>query len=468
LNSDSPEPAASVRGGRLQLEDCDLTELAEDFGTPTFVLSAERIRENYTRLERAFSERWPEGKVRVLPAFKAAPYLAIRQLLSQLGAGCDTFGESELEGAVRGGTDPSLISVNGSIKSHQVIRRGIELGARIVIDAPRELEICSAEARRLGKAARVLFRIKPELVGLDVESDFAPVPVGELTARVRYGLPTSEALPLGPLAAADDGIEVLGFHAHVGRQSTDMKLWDILVRATVALADELRRAWQWSDWAPQILDFGGGFAPPRNYDTDHHRTGEPAPPIETYAETMTRALRESLAEHGIPAEGLVLEMEPGRGLHSDTGVHLTRVTNIKNDTGAAPRTWLEVDTSEQFLGTYAMDPAQHPFLFRVANRPEEPPTQTVDIVGKSCGGEMLLLDAEVPEVQVGDIIALEDTGAYIESLACNFNALPRPGTLLVSGNCAEWIRRPETIEEVYARDIIPSALLENKPTRSGG
>jgi len=452
----------STRSGRLFVEECDMTELAHQFGTPVFALSAARIRENYTRLERAFSDRWTEGAVRALPAFKAAPYLAVRQILSQLGAGCDTFGESELEGAVRGGTDPSLISVNGSIKSREVIRRGIEIGARIVIDAPRELEICSAEARRLGKPARILFRIKPELAGLDVESDFAPVPVHELTARVRYGLPTNEVLPLGPLAAADDSIQVLGFHAHIGRQSTDMKLWDALVRATVALMDELLRAWQWADWAPEILDFGGGFAPPRNYDTDHHRSGEPAPPIETYAETMTRALRESLADCGIPAQGLALEMEPGRSLHSDTGVHLSRITNIKTDSGPAQRTWLEIDTSEQFLGTYAMDPSQHPFLFRVANRAEEPATQTVDIVGKSCGGEMLLLDAQVPEVEVGDVIALEDTGAYIESLACNFNALPRPGTLLVDGSQAEWIRRPETIDEVYARDIIPSALAENK------
>ena len=462
----SVDSMPSARSGRLFVENCDLAELANQFGTPVFVLSAARIRDNYNHLESAFAERWPEGTVRVLPAFKAAPYLAVRCLLSALGAGCDTFGESELEGAVRGGTDPSLISVNGSIKSREVIRRGIELGARIVIDAPRELEICSAEARALGKRARVLFRLKPELAGLDLESDFAPIPVHELTARLRYGLPTSEVLPLGSQAAADASIEVLGFHTHVGRHSTDMKLWDTLVRATIGLADELRRTWGWSDWAPSMLDFGGGFAPPRNYDTDHHRSGEPAPPIEAYAETMTQALRESLAEHGIPAKGLALEIEPGRSIHSDSGVHLTRITNIKTDSGATPRTWLEVDTSEQFLGTYAMDPSQHPFRFRVANRAEEPLTRTADIVGKSCGGEMLLLDAEVPDVEVGDVIALEDTGAYIESLACNFNALPRPGTVLVTGSEAEWIKHPETIDEVYARDIIPANLATDEHPRS--
>lgn len=457
---DSQNDALIVRDGRLHLEDCDLNQLAEQFGTPVFVISAGRIRENYRRIERAFSERWSEGEVHVLPAFKAAPYLAIRRILSSLGAGCDTFGESELEGAVRGNTNPSRISVNGSVKAPEVIRRGIELGAQIVVDAPRELEVCSQQARAVGKSARVIFRIKPLLSELDLESDFAPMPVRDLVARLRYGLPTCEALPLGPLARADPHIEVLGFHSHVGRQSTDMQLWDTLVRGTVELAAQLIETWGWQDWSPRIFNFGGGYAPPRNYDTDHHRTGEPAPPIETYAETMVHALRDSLAHCSFPSRGLAIELEPGRRIHSDSGVHLTRIANIKHDTSTPQRTWLEVDTSEQFLGTYAMDPSQHPFRFRVGHRADHPPTRTVDIVGKSCGGEMLLLDAAVPDVEVGDVIALEDTGAYIESLACNFNALPRPGTLLVSKDQAGWIRRPETIDEVYAREEFPEALLD--------
>ena len=450
-----------VDRGRLLLEDCDLVAIAERFGTPLFAVSESQLRRNYRRIRDAFADCWSEGEVHILPAFKAAPYIAIRKILSEEGAGCDTFGPSELEGAVLGDTPAELISVNGSLKSRETIRRGIELGARIVIDAPRELEICHEEGARLDKAARVLLRIKPRLK-LELESDFAPVSIDELTQRLRYGLPTNEALPLGPKADRSEYINVIGFHCHIGRHSTQMPVWETLVHAAVALVAQLRESWGWRDWQPQILDFGGGYAPPGNYDTDHHRSGEPAPSIESYAKAMTEALRESLSHHGMSGEGLAIELEPGRALHSDTGVHLTRVGNIKESTGATRRKWAEVDTSEQFLGTYAMDPSVPPFKFIVANKADREANEIVDIVGKSCGGEMLLLDSRVPLLEAGDLIALLDTGAYIESLSCNFNAMPRPGTLLISDDQAEWIREPESIEQVFSRDRVPVWTRNNR------
>ncbi|MDH3644373.1 MAG: diaminopimelate decarboxylase, partial [Gammaproteobacteria bacterium] len=124
--------------------------------------------------------------------------------------------------------------------------------------------------------------------------------------------------------------------------------------------------------------------------------------------------------------------------------------------------WAEVDTSEQFLGTYAMDPSVPPFKFIVANKADREANEIVDIVGKSCGGEMLLLDSRVPLLEAGDLIALLDTGAYIESLSCNFNAMPRPGTLLISDDQAEWIREPESIEQVFSRDRVPVWTRNNR------
>lgn len=456
------DDSLSVRNGHLYVEECDTCDLAATFGTPLFVISEDQIRRNYRRIYRAFADRWPEGEVNVLPALKAAPYIAVRRILSEEGAGCDTFGPSELECAVRGNARPDLISVNGSLKSAETIRRGVDLGARIVIDAPRELEIVIDAARTLDKKARVMFRLKPYLADLDIESDFHMGLIKDATQRIRYGMPTNEVLELGPkVSAAAEYIEVIGFHCHIGRHSTLSEVWKSLVANCVKLAAELCDQWGWRDWTP-IFDFGGGFAPPRNFDTDHARTGEPAPPIEDYAEAMTTTFRTALLEHGFNPNGVGLEIEPGRGLHSDTGLHLTTVINMKH-ADLIQQTWAETDTSEVFVGTWAMDPSVAPFNFKIASQAAAEATTSLDIVGKSCGGELILLDAATPRLAAGDVIAFLDTGAYIETLGCNFNAMPRPGVLLVSGGNADWIRRPETIEDVFAREQLPDWLDKHQP-----
>ena len=450
--------AIRVSEGQLLVEDIEARDLAEKFGTPAFIISEAQLRSNARRIKKAFEDQWPEGAVDVYPAFKAAPYIAIRQILSEEGYGCDTFGPSELEGALRGKTDPSKISVNGSLKSREVIARGIEVGARIVIDAFRELELCVEEAQRLGKAARVMLRLKPDLSQINIESDFAPLQVGELTQRIRYGLPYEEAVAAAKEIAAHSETELIGFHCHIGRQSTELELWAGLVEHMVNMCVEVCTESGMTGYRPDHLDFGGGFAPPRDFDTDGPRSGDQAPPIEAYAEAMMSALRRALDRHEIRKEGIIVEIEPGRSLHADTGVHLTRIANIKSGRRFGRQIWAELDTSEVFLGTFAMDPSSRLFQYVIANKANAAPTDRIDLVGKSCNGEMILLDADVPELEAGDTVALLDTGAYIESLSCNFNAMPRPGTLLVKGHEASWIRKPETIEQVYARDEMPGWL----------
>ena len=447
----------SIRNGHLFIDDCDTVQLAREFGTPLFVVSESRIRDNYRRIYKAFADRWPEGEVHVLPALKASPYIAVRRVLSQEGAGCDTFGPSELECAIQGGTDAGLISINGSVKTRETIRRGIEIGARIVIDAPRELEIVLGEARSAGKRARIVFRLKPVLEGLDTTSDFHSGLIRDITQRVRYGIPYNEVQELGPVAlAASQHVEILGFHCHIGRQSVEMHVWECLVANFVKLAGELSQRWGMRSWKP-LFDFGGGYAPPHDYDTDHANRGQPAPPIENYARAMTATFRSALVEHRFDPKGITLEIEPGRGLHADTGLHLATVINMKHSE-LIHQTWAETDTSEFFVGTWSMDTSVAPFRFRTANKANAHETTTLDIVGKSCGGEFILVDARTPALEAGDVIAFLDTGGYIETLGCNFNALPRPGTVLVTRDQAAWIRRPETIEQVFMRDVIPNGL----------
>ncbi|HEY0493037.1 MAG TPA: hypothetical protein VGD57_06185, partial [Candidatus Dormibacteraeota bacterium] len=205
----------------------------------------------------------------------------------------------------------------------------------------------------------------------------------------------------------------------------------------------------WGGWRPRELDIGGGFPSPRDPTSPGH---EPAPPLEETAGRAARSLRERLRERGLDPNGITLEAEPGRSLFADTGIHLTRVRNIKEQAEPSRRRWIETDTTEMFLADLLIEHAS--FTPLAASRVRDAPTMRADITGISCGFDVLASQVELPDVKIGDVIAFLDTGAYQDAVAANFNALPRPGTVLVTGAEARWIKRAETIADVFARDIV--------------
>jgi len=85
-----------------------------------------------------------------------------------------------------------------------------------------------------------------------------------------------------------------------------------------------------------------------------------------------------------------------------------------------------------------------------------------DVVGSSCNPDRILPEADLPDVGPGDVIAVLDTGAYQDALSNNFNALPRPAAVLVSGERSELIRRAETVQDVFARDVVPERLQDRR------
>jgi len=99
---------------------------------------------------------------------------------------------------------------------------------------------------------------------------------------------------------------------------------------------------------------------------------------------------------------------------------------------------------------------RHPFV--VANKADAPATMKADIVGHSCYADQIILGAHLPAVEMGDVVAILEAGAYQESSASNFNAMPRPATVLVHGDQAEAIKRTESLDDIYGRDVIPDRL----------
>lgn len=457
----------SVRQGRLFIEEVSAETLARRFGTPVYVISENGLRRRVRRFFHAFEARWPEGTVHVLPSIKANFSLALRSILTQEGTGCDTFGQPELYAALQSRVAPGLISVNGSSKDRSLIEQALQAGARITIDSSREIGLVREVARDLHVRAKVRFRLRPLYHDLDLPSDFhdGDITIREAAQAYKPGVPTEELLKLGPEAIAAPELDVTGVMVHLGRHSADLEVWRRMVRSVGELIGELHAAW--NGWEPHEIDLGGGFASPRDPTAratvrgSRRSNGATAPSIEEYAQVLTDGLRVTLRQAGIKTDGKVLEVEPGRSLYADVGVQLATVRNIKSQTRPEPRTWVETDTTEMFLLDTLIE--RNRWATVVVGKAAEPPSLTADIVGISCGFDVIVPDARLPPVAVGDRIAFLDTGAYQDATAANFNAMPRPATILVNGSEAELIKRAETIEDVFRRDVVPARLQVDLP-----
>ena len=168
---------------------------------------------------------------------------------------------------------------------------------------------------------------------------------------------------------------------------------------------------------------------------------------------------------GISPSEVRLEIEPGRALYADAGIHLATVGNVKRQTEPIPLTWVETDSSDAYLPDVNLEFNRWSCL--PVSRSTTGTPIVADITGRTCALDVIVADAELPPVRRGDVLAFLDTGAYQDPGATNFNALPRPGTALVTGGEAALIRRHETLEDVFARDLIPEHLRADDAEPSG-
>ena len=420
-------------------------------------MSEDQLRRNVRAFQSEFRRGWPDGPVVIMPSIKANYGLAFRRILTEEGAGCDTFGAGELQAALSTGVPPDLISFNGSSKTEQILVRAVAAGVRITLDSVREVELVVAAAERAGRTARVRLRVRPDF-DIAARSDFFSDPVSVRTASQMYkpGIPTESLAGAARRLLAATGIELTGVMMHAGRQTTNLRVWSRIMQRFVEVIDSLREAT--GGWEPREIDIGGGFAVPRDPfgRSDRRRLAAPhAPSIAQYAQAITRTLREELTRIGVSTE-LRLEVEPGRSIYGNAGIHLASVTNIKRQTTPVDYTWVETDTSDSFLPDVNLE--RNRWTVCVAGRASDRPAMVADVVGISCNFDVIVPAANLPEVRVGDTLAFIDTGAYQDANATNFNALPRPATVLVTGDQSEIVKRAETIGDVFARDVIPRRL----------
>jgi diaminopimelate decarboxylase len=299
-----------------------------------------------------------------------------------------------------------------------------------VADHPAELEQLDRLAAAAGRRQRILVRVTP---GIEAGAH-EKIATGH--AGSKFGFAPADAVTALERAAGLAHLEPAGLHVHLGSQIDHL---DAYTRAVAWLAG-LVEANGLADLP--VLNMGGGLAVA-------HTDGEVAPPIDAAVDAVTGAVIDAWLAHGMPLPELILE--PGRSIAGPAGVTLYTVGAIT--TAATGRVFAAVDGGMSDNPRPALYGARYQAI--AVDRADAPARREYAIVGKHCeSGDVLIEDAELPELAPGDVLAVPATGAYTASMASNYNTLPRPAAVMVAAGQARLVVRREAVDDLLARDVL--------------
>ena len=406
------------QGPALVCDGVPLDRIAAEQDTPLYVYSAATIAARYRAIDEAFADH-PHA---IHYALKANSTLAIARLLRSLGSSADANSGGEIDVAMRAGFIPAQIVFTGVGKTLTELAQAIELGVRTInIESAGEIDRVDLLSRERGTRTRIAIRVNP-----DVDAKTHPhISTGLKTNK--FGVPIDEVKALCTRARTQPGVEIVGLHAHVGSQITDL---DPLARAARALVD-LARELAGEGTTIEHLDIGGGLGV--SYD------GSPVPGAAEYASAVLPVLRES---------GLAIVLEPGRHIIAPAGALLTRVIDVK-ESGSKRFVVMDAGMTELI----------RPMLYGAFHR-IEPVLQTTapatqcDVVGPLCeSSDTLGTDRMLPRPEVDELYAVLDTGAYGSVMASNYNRRLLPAEVLVEGGAPRLIRRRQSLDDVLALEL---------------
>ncbi len=423
--------------GVLEIGGCDAVALAREFGTPLYVVDEQCLRDKCRAYREAFAAHYPDSHISF--SGKVLTTTAVFKIAHQEGLGLDVSSEGELYTALRAGIPAKDIVFHGNNKSQREIERAVIEGVgRVGVDSMEEISALQEAAAARDAVVDVLVRVAPG-VAADTHTH---IQTGRVDTKFGFSIVGGAAKEAVEAALAAPNLRVRGINCHIGSQIMETEPFVQAVELMVAFAAELRDA---LGFVVEELDLGGGLGV-------RYLPEDRPPTLDEHARAIAGALRAACERRGLPLPRLI--QEPGRSLAGEAGVTLYTVGVVKTVPGV--RTYVVVDGGLSDNPRPALYDARYHAI--VANKANAPRTKTVTVSGKHCETDTLISDLQVPEIEPGDILAVQTTGAYNYSMASNYNRLPRPAMVLVRDGRAEVIVEREGLEDLVRLDRLPPRL----------
>lgn len=420
--------------GHLAIGGMDVPELAREYGTPLFIMDEDHIRNTCREYRRAMQEHYGTNFI-IAYASKAFCTKYMYRILEEEQMGADVVSGGEIYTAHKAGFSLGHAYFHGNNKTPEEIEMALSYGIRrFVVDNAEELATINRIATERALIADISFRIKP---GIDAHThDF--IKTGKIDSKFGVALENGEAMEIIQKALKLPGVHVVGVHCHIGSQIFDN---DPFEHAAEVMMDFLNDVRHELGITIGELNLGGGFGIKYTEDNDPE-------PIDTTVRRFTDVVKRKAKEHDFPLPFLVIE--PGRSIIAPSGITVYKVGSVKEIKNV--RTYVAIDGGMTDNPRYALYEAEYTAV--APEKMNEPASECVTIAGRCCeSGDLIGKDMSLPKVEAGDLVAILATGAYNYSMASNYNRVPRPPVIMVSGGKSKVVIRRESYEDLIANDI---------------
>lgn len=398
-----------VKDNKSYFANLPIEELANKYGTPTYLYDAAIIEEKYKQLKHAF-----KVGINVKYAVKALSNISILKFMKKLGAGLDTVSIQELELGLQAGFSPEEIIYTPNCVSIEEVSAAVEKGVIINID---NIPLLEQFGHKYGNSVPVCIRINPHIMaGGNYE-----ISTGHIDSK--FGISIHQMRHVQRVIQHTQ-LNVIGLHMHTGSDILDV---DVFLRGAEIL-------FEIAEDFPNLnfIDLGSGFKV--SYWNDDNTTD-----VVELGKKLSDRFKAFCASYGRELE---LFFEPGKYLVSEAGLFIARANVVKQTTATV---FVGLDTGMNHLLRPKLYNAHH----EVSNVSYPQGIERIySVVGYICESDTLAADRKLNEVNEGDLIAFHNAGAYGMSMASNYNSRFRPAEVLLYKGKDYLIRKREDMEDI--------------------
>ncbi len=399
-----------------------LREITKTYPTPFHLYDERGIRENAERLLKAFS--WNPG-FREYFAVKATPNPFVIEILQKLGCGVDCSSLTELMMAKAMGYRGEGIMFSSNDTPPEEFKLADELGAIINLDDITHIEFLEKTIGRIPET--ICCRYNPG--GLfKISNDIMDNP-----GDAKYGMTTDQLFEAFRILKKK-GAKRFGLHAFLASNTVTNEYYPMLARVLFEVAVKLKEE---TGADIQFINLSGGIGIPYRPDQE---------PNDIYAigEGVRQVYEEVLVPAGLGKVALFTEL--GRYMLGPYGCLVTTAIHEKH----THKEYIGVDACAVNLMRPAMYGAYHHIT--VMGKENAPCDHKYDVTGSLCeNNDKFAIDRMLPEVSIGDLLVIHDTGAHGFSMGYNYNGKLRSAELLLKEDgSVQLIRRAETPKDYFA------------------